>query len=42
MVAWFTVVVEATVPVSLLFPHSGMRKRGGNIKGPTSVVVLYN
>ena len=33
MVAWFTVVVEANCirqPVSLLFPHSGIRKRGEN------------
>ena len=43
MVAWFTVVVEANYirgPVSLLFPHSGIRKRGGNNKETTSVVVL--
>ena len=45
MVAWFTVVVEANCirqPVSLLFPHSGIRKRGGNNKETTSVVALYN
>ena len=38
MVAWFTVVVEANcirLPVSLLFPHSGIRKRGGNDKETT-------
>ena len=40
MVAWFTVVVEANCvrqPVSLLFPHSGIRKREGNNKEPTSL-----
>ena len=44
MVVWFTVVVEAKClrqPVSSLFPHSGIRKRGGN-KATISVVVLYN
>ena len=43
MVACFTVVVEANCirnhADSLLLPHSGIRKRGGNIKEPTSVVV---
>ena len=45
MVAWFTVVVEANCmrqPVSLVFPHLGIRKRGGNNKETTSLVVLYN
>ena len=35
MIAWFTVVVEANClrqPVSLLFPHSGIRKGGRNRK----------
>ena len=35
MVAWFTMVVEANCirqPASLLFSHSGIRKRGGNNK----------
>ena len=39
IVAWlhgFSVVVEANQPVSLLFPHSGIRKRGGNKKETTS------
>ena len=43
MVAWFTVVVEANCtrqPVSFLFPHSGIRRRGGNNKETTSLVVL--
>ena len=41
----FTVVVEANCmrqPVSLVFPHLGIRKRGGNNKETTSLVVLYN
>ena len=42
MVAWFTVGVQATVEddraVSLLFPHSRIRKRG-NDKETTSLVV---
>ena len=45
MVAWFTVVVEANCmrqPVSLVFPHLGIRKRGGNNKETTSLVVLHN
>jgi len=40
MVACFTAVVEANCirqPVSLLFPHSGTRKRGGNNKETTSL-----
>ena len=43
MVAWFTVVVGVNgprQPVSFLFPHSGMMKRGGNNKETTSLVVL--
>jgi len=37
MVAWFIVVVEANCikqPVSLLFPHSGIRKGGRQGKLP--------
>ena len=40
MVAWFTVVVEANQSVSLLFPHSGIRKRGEKNKETTPLVVI--
>ena len=43
MVAWFTVVVEANCirpPVSLLFPHSGIRIRGEKNKETTPLVVI--
>ena len=40
MVAWFTVVVGANQSVSLLFPHSGIRKRGEKNKETTPLVVI--
>ena len=45
MVAWFTVVVEANCirqPVSFLFPHSGIRKRGNKEASTASLVGCYN
>lgn len=39
VVIWFTVLVEAKAPVSLLFPRSETRKREGNNES-TSLVVL--
>ena len=43
--AWFTSILEANcmfLVVSSRFPHSGMRKTGGNDEETTSLVVLYN
>ena len=46
MVAWFTLVLEANcirqLCSFLVIYSSGIRKRGGNNKETTSLVVLYN